>query len=919
MAFTFDETNTFRNVGIGTTNNKIIIMNVSKSSDNLSFHSTTNDTSVDIMSIKTILNKDDKNDLNISAFDGNTINPIIQINNTNQHININSNLNINSNVNIIIPGINRHNDSNNTDTIYITAGQTTWYGFDNTDIFTPLAEIKSNKNSKIILHGEGGSKLDIDLDGRLNCTSFNIKKHIPNNPYSTMASISGEGEATFGTLAAGNTTITGTASISSTLSAGTGSTIGNLTLANGSITDSSGSINFSDENLTTTGTLSAGDATFTKNITLNTDSSSNNNELKLKTSATNSSTTSKITFERGDSNIYTQIFNRNANGVIRTVMYSKNNIEFMVSDSTTDIYNNDKPHSKTRLLIYSDSSVNNGKAVKIKGHTTIEGNLTLTNGSITDSSGSIDFSNENLTTTGTLTAGNTTINGTLNMPSIFNIYTTAQTVTGGKTYKLSCEDGLIMNNHPILLMGDSNHYIKGRSEGSGRDNIDGVEISGAGDGNNGDNPRAICRIVQNATPLIVDNKIIEIYRDRIDLNKNTSIDGTLSTTNNATIGGTLSTAGNTTINGTLSMPSIFNIYTTAQTVTGGKTYKLSCGDGLIMNNHPILLKSDSYHYIMGKSDGGEGRHNIDGVQISGYGGGQRACFRVVKQNLSTGDRPDSNRLFEVFTDLIYLNRKTNIYHRAPYLSVGANVGQSSSDDGTNKWVSIESGALGSWYGKSGNFSPILTLKSSSYGRVFMYSDADFVELHTDGGAYHNGNYQGSDDRFKSNEVALTNCLQTILKLQPEIYTKEFIKNMTRNIGECPTYIDDNGDTIEDTANWPKETYSVKGQKSIESGFIAQDTYNNVPELRHLVSLDETLLNNPNNFDAEGKLVENVVDNAGNPSYLYLNYIGIIPYLAGAIKEMNSKINTLETENNELKSIINNLKNSNSFEEFKQTF
>ena len=43
MTFTFDDKNTFRNVGIGTTNNKIIIMNVSKSTDNLSFHSTTND------------------------------------------------------------------------------------------------------------------------------------------------------------------------------------------------------------------------------------------------------------------------------------------------------------------------------------------------------------------------------------------------------------------------------------------------------------------------------------------------------------------------------------------------------------------------------------------------------------------------------------------------------------------------------------------------------------------------------------------------------------------------------------------------------------------------------------------------------------------------------------------------------------
>ena len=45
-------------------------------------------------------------------------------------------------------------------------------------------------------------------------------------------------------------------SVSSTLSAATGSTIGTLTLADGSITDSSGAISFGDENLSTSGTLS---------------------------------------------------------------------------------------------------------------------------------------------------------------------------------------------------------------------------------------------------------------------------------------------------------------------------------------------------------------------------------------------------------------------------------------------------------------------------------------------------------------------------------------------------------------------------------------------------------------------------------------------------------------------------------------
>ncbi len=60
-----------------------------------------------------------------------------------------------------------------------------------------------------------------------------------------------------------NGTVTAT-SVTSTSAAtlATGTTVGNLTLANGSITDSSGAISFGNENLTTTGTLTASGITF---------------------------------------------------------------------------------------------------------------------------------------------------------------------------------------------------------------------------------------------------------------------------------------------------------------------------------------------------------------------------------------------------------------------------------------------------------------------------------------------------------------------------------------------------------------------------------------------------------------------------------------------------------------------------------
>ncbi len=77
-----------------------------------------------------------------------------------------------------------------------------------------------------------------------------------------------EALSTTGTAATGALTVTGTGSFSSTTSSASGSTVGNLTLADGSITDASGAISFGDENLSTTGTLTSGNATLTGTLSV---------------------------------------------------------------------------------------------------------------------------------------------------------------------------------------------------------------------------------------------------------------------------------------------------------------------------------------------------------------------------------------------------------------------------------------------------------------------------------------------------------------------------------------------------------------------------------------------------------------------------------------------------------------------------
>ena len=73
------------------------------------------------------------------------------------------------------------------------------------------------------------------------------------------ADIDGSGDLTMGTI-----TMTGFSVASNgVMAALTGSSVGNLTLADGSITDSGGSISFGSDDLSTTGTLDAGAATVT--------------------------------------------------------------------------------------------------------------------------------------------------------------------------------------------------------------------------------------------------------------------------------------------------------------------------------------------------------------------------------------------------------------------------------------------------------------------------------------------------------------------------------------------------------------------------------------------------------------------------------------------------------------------------------
>ena len=976
------------------------ITTIENNSSNLQFCEVNN--SLNTISAVNLLNQNTNEDLNLAAFDGSSINPIIKINNTHQHVNIMSNLNVASNLNVT--GILK---VSNSLPIFPTIGGVI-------ELEAPISTIAGTTRSFKIIN-------DI-LDNNKFCAIRGLENNT--------ASVGGIDSVTLESI--------------DFIRCGRFNQLEKIQL--NKTTDVVGNINI-DGNL---------------NINM---SNATDNILKLKTEAT-SDKTSKIIFERGDESnpIYTQIYNRKKDSINRTTIYSKNNIEFILSNDNSNI--TDK--NKTKLLIYNDE--NNSKAVDIKGDTKIEGNL------------NIDI---NLNIDGNFSVLNTENTTPLDHTAFIN--------------RIELRKPIYMVNEPIFLQRDNRHYIQGiTTPHTTRDNIDGVEISGFGG-----NKRSVLRVVQTQwsppsktiiemygdminchTPIWMNTNAINFYKDEdenhqilhsfgkhpngvagelenqemngiliralgadhennlvpfcrfqsslhgsdtnvMDLYKNnvkiysdTQIDGNLNinmnsdtnnilklkteattssdktskiifergdnniytqiynrkegtNTNRTTIyskkniefilsndnsniaeknktqlviyndennSKAVDIKGDTQIDGNLNIDININIDGNLKVsgdgshpaFNGGSLNRIEFKKPIYMFNEPIYLHKNDAFYIKWYGED----YSFNGTEIKGFRGvslggteglsSSDVADRAYTNNNVPSSKPSSHNYYK--THLETYKDKVKIYTN---LDVSTRVNRQKHDrtpvtDDIGNYIKdeifIKTGE--GWKGYNSNLhTPIMELSSHLNGRVTIHSwDDSAAELHVEGSIKAGSNTSiTSDDRFKTNEISLTNCLQTILKLQPEFYTKTNLKTMTRNVGECPTYIDDNGIVQQDIDNWPKETYTVKKASFLESGLIAQDTYNNAPELRHLITISDSAVNNPENFNEEGKLIENVVDENGNASYLALNYVGIIPYLIGAIKEMNTTINTLQTENNELKSIIDKLKNANSFEEFKQTF
>ena len=224
----------------------------------------------------------------------------------------------------------------------------------------------------------------------------------------------------------GTLTTTGNVTVSGTVGSTTGSGIGTITLANGSITDSSGAISFGNENITTTSTSLA-----------------INNTLTV---ANGSITDSSGAISFGNENVTTT-------GTIAGGTSSSIGNLTLANGSITD---------SSGAISFGNENITTTGTLSAETGSEI-GNMTFADGSITDSSGEISFGDENVTTTGTLDVSGLTTIGSMT------------TVSGASSFVGTITvDNLTFNDN--IIASSSNADINLTPGGTGVVNVSNLTI-----------------------------------------------------------------------------------------------------------------------------------------------------------------------------------------------------------------------------------------------------------------------------------------------------------------------------------------------------------------------------------------------------------------------------------------------------------
>ena len=278
----------------------------------------------------------------------------------------------------------------------------------------------------------------------------------------------------------------------------------------------------------------------------------------------------------------------------------------------------------------------------------------------------------------------------------------------------------------------------------------------------------------------------------------------------------------------------------------------------------VSLSSDGSIVAIGGTNNDGNGSNAGHVRVLGKSGGLIATLTMM--DISAGTVSMINNTMDISPSVVDISGTT-------WLNEGKS-GHTISTAYQKGWV-IESD-------KTSSSDAVLHVETA--GQTQAFSVRANGDVYSDNTLRHS-----SDDRRKINEQHITNAMETINKLSPQVYIK--LNDLVENGG----------------------TYS-----KIESGLIAQEIYYNAPELRHLVTIQDENGNKltPQEYDLSGNDIQNDPDYTalgwGNKS-AYVDYIGLIPYLITAnqekqaiLEQQDATITQQTTQVEELKTRLSSL-------------
>ena len=873
----FNNYKLFKNVGIRSSDNKLIVMNVNKS-NNVSFYSSDGGTNnIDVMSINSIINKSQNEDLNLSSLNGTTINPVITINNNhndcriNTNLNVSGNINVNGNLNIIGNAIiNTRLDIGttgstvHTNSILDINGQTTIRGhilpsqneaFDLGNAQYKIRHLFLSNNSLWI-----GDKHKIDVtDGTIKFR----KRKTTAIPTSILAINGGDTEEQIKTYikdkfghsenpAISDIKLEEWHSYAQSIQPGikiedifkpgeTGdwdendTTMDKLVIKNN--LDVSG-------NISTTGTLSAATGSTIGTLTLANGSITDSNGAisfgneNLSTTGTLSAATcsfNKVVVKNnldvsGNLNI-----NNNLNIINRVSIGTDKPSE---ASDTTDTY---------KLLVY-DNTNTNGSFIRIESDTGINGipsGIEFINSAYKSDNSS---ANETYSSGRIISKWPAGANGnyTESIVQIQNAKTGGP--PSGWVDALTCRNGNVgigTNNPQQLLDVYGNSEIKGGVKikpggaslhlyEANQTGATFLKLEAAGSNNDAKVAPCIIEFYTNCGGQSSGNRWDYATRTTFSSGRIISTWDEISSLWSDSMVKIQNATSNTTFTDTLTCRNgSIGIGTTYPDLDENSEADIKIGNNMLIKSKEVGTSLRPY------VTGGVGNVNAPGIY---YNGGSH--YLVIDH---CGDSQTNSAIwFRQYASRMYFY---------------CNEGRSGTHDAVFDFRTRASSAQGSW---------TLSIKGDNTA------------------VSSNATNSLSDDRLKINEELITNATFTILKLRPQKY--DFYTN--------------------------KE----KTKTTLQNGLIAQEIYYECPEIRHLVRVPDDFkeIDNPESLNFDDIKNDPNYSNWGT-EYASVSYTGFIPLLIRGFQEQQNEINTLKTANAELTSIIDKLKTANSFEEFKQTF